>query len=219
MVSLHEYWSSFREELIATSLILVVAVGGSFFILNRLISPPASTPTMTNDEAASQIAAAVKGHQEERVLGDEVTSAPQVTILPTQISTLSLSPTVNPYMSEVFYGNGGMYEYDQYKFGINSPRIVFDARDVSSRKFVVDIALTNKTVTTGLVSGLSATIIKDGTVIVPNAALSVSETKVIMPGQTIDFQAKLSLIEGTDVSVISFRPGNGAPAVEHVLRP
>lgn len=215
----NHYWSSFREELVATSLILMVAVGGSFFILNRLVSPPTNTvKPLSQSQASQQIADAINHPpSENQVLGSQSEPNPEATT-PSPLPTTVLQPTINPYSTEVFYGTGGLYQYDGYKLGLNSPRIVFDARDTSSRKLVIDVVLTNNKVNSGIQNSLTGTIIKDGIVIVPQAAMSVSEAKVVMPGETLSFQAKLSLIEGTDVSIISFRPP-GATPVEHILRP
>jgi hypothetical protein len=206
----NNYWSSFRDELIATSLVLVVAVGGSFFILNRLVAPKKVEFTPT--EAASEITKQVLGQQSDQAVETTVTVAPTLkAIIPT--------PTDNPYTSEVFYGTGGMYQYEGYTFSLNSPRIQFDARETNARKLLVDMVLTNNNISAGLQNSVTATIIKDGVVIVPQAAMSVTETKIVLPGETLNFQAKLSLIEGTDVSIISFKPAGSLPVVEHILRP
>jgi hypothetical protein len=216
---MNDYWSSFKEELIATSLVLVVAVGGSFFVLNQIIKPPAPKPSLTN-QAADEIVSAIENNQNGTVLGNEIGSVmPVPTFLPSTAPTVITTPTSSPYASEVFYGVGGLYETEQYKFGINSPRLAFDAREPASRKFIVDLVLTNKNVPPGLQNAMTATIVKDGVVIVPKAAMSVTEAKVVMPGETLEYQARLSLIEGTDISVISFDPNNGIAPITHVLRP
>jgi hypothetical protein len=216
----NNYWSDYREELIATSLVLVVAVGGSFFILHRLVSPtPPQTPALSQPQASQEIADVINQNRQAQVLGNQTTGeTPVVTGTPSLAPTVPAQPTGDPYLTEVFYGTGGLYQYDGYKLGLNSPRMVIDARDTSSRKLVIDMVLTNNSVASGLQNNLTGTIIKDGIVIVPQAAMSVTESKVVMPGETFNFQAKLSLIEGTDVSIISFRPP-GAQPVEHILRP
>jgi hypothetical protein len=33
-------WDSFRDELIATSMVLVVAMSGSFYVAHRVMNPP-----------------------------------------------------------------------------------------------------------------------------------------------------------------------------------
>jgi hypothetical protein len=214
---LKDYWSSFREELVATSLVLVVAAGGSFFIINKMVNGQTITPpsdeAVRRAEMENQIAQATN-----QVLGIE--TAPTISVTPglSPQPTLMLSPTSNPFNSELTYGTGGLYETEQYKLGISTPRIMFDARDMTSRKFVVDMTLTNKTVTNGLSNAITASIVKDGVVIVPNAAMSVSDAKVIMPSESVTYQGRLSLIEGTDVSLIRFSPSGLSP-VEHVLRP
>jgi len=210
------YWSSFREELVATSLVLVVAVGGSFFVLDRLTRHDESKPLSKKEpETVEEILGEVMGESDELV---ESEIKPKVTVsVPSP--TPEMKPTENPYMSEVFYGTGGLYQNDKYTLGINSPRLIFDARDTGARKLVVNISLTNKSITAGIQTNLSATIIKDGTVIVPKAAMSVSETKMVLPGESFDYEARISLIEGTDVSLLTFKAGDNEVQIEHILRP
>ena len=203
-MNLSDYWSSFREELIATSLVLVVATGGSFFIINKMVNGTADQPK--NEDLTNQ------------VLGIETAPTLPATLTPPPPPSITVMPSGNPFISELTYGTGGLYETDQYKLGISNPRIVFDAREMASRKFVVDLTLSNKAIPGGLSNALSAAIVKDGVVIVPEAAVSVSEAKVLMPAETVAYQGRLSLIEGTDVSLIRFSP-SGLPPIEHVLRP
>lgn len=209
------YWSSFREELVATSLVLVVAVGGSFFVLDRLTKSNDKPIAKKEPETVEEILGEVMGDTDEVAMESEKA---QVT-LAVPSPTPDLKPTENPYMSEVFYGTGGLYQNEKFTLGINSPRLIFDARDTGARKLVVNVALTNKAVATGIQTNLSATIIKDGVVIVPKAAMSVSETKIVLPGESFDYEARISLIEGTDVSLLTFKAGENEVPIEHILRP
>lgn len=209
-------WESFREELVATSMVMVVTIGGSFYLLNILVSPKVmeEKPEPTKSPAHQVVEGMVQvlGQYDQPSL--KPTSMP-VTIVPSPVAN---SPTPDPYQSEVFYGVGGLYEYDEYRMEINSPRLTFDARSSDKRKLLIDIVITNKTVTEGMNTILTASVVKDGVIIVPAAALSVSESKIIMPGQTYSFQARLSLIESTDVKEISYKPVS-APITIHTLLP
>jgi hypothetical protein len=156
------------------------------------------------------------------VLGQEVT-LPELAITPTPNPSLtpvpSAPPTQNPFRSEVYYGTGGLYESEEYKLSLASPRLSFDARDMQSRMFEVDVTLINNKVVEGLPTQLSATIVKDGVVIVPNAAMSVSSNTIVPAGQQQAFTARLSLIEGTDVSLVHYLPAGKVSPVDHILRP
>jgi hypothetical protein len=121
--------------------------------------------------------------------------------------------------AEVFYGVGGVYEFEDFELVINSPRIVFDVQESESRTFVIDAVLRNKSVEDGLLNRLSASIVKDGNVIVPGAALSVTESRRVYPGEQLTFEARISLIEGTDVKKIFFEPTETSSQVDHELRP
>ena len=209
-------WESFREELVATAMVMVVTVGGSFYLLNLLVSPnqldekiePTKSPAHQVVEGMVQ----VLGQYDSPTI---IPTIIPVTTIPTQLTS---SPTPDPYISEVFYGVGGLYEYDSYRMEINSPRLTFDARNSNNRKLLVDIVITNKTVVEGMNTILTASVVKDGVIIVPAAALSVSESKIIMPGQAYNFQARLSLIESTDVKEITYKPAT-APVTIHTLLP
>jgi hypothetical protein len=90
---------------------------------------------------------------------------------------------------------------------------------MQSRMFEVDVTLINNKVVEGLPTQLSATIVKDGVVIVPNAAMSVSSNTIVPAGQQQAFTARLSLIEGTDVSLVHYLPAGKVSPVDHILRP
>ncbi len=209
-MQLTNYWSGFRDELVATSLVLVVAMGGSFFIVHQLLAPP----EMDSPEQSAT-------HENGDVLGstgEEMKSPP--TIVVTGAATIPVvSPTINDFLTTILFGVGGEYEGDSYKIEVINPRLEFDARTNLSRKFLVDIRLTNKSVAGGLFPTFTAAIMKDGVVIVPAAALSVSPQGLVLPGQTTAFTARLSLIEGTDIHEISYKPGGDLPNVSHALNP
>jgi hypothetical protein len=215
-------WDSFRDELIATSMVFAIAIGGSFYFAHKLTQshPDAADeppePTQTQAQAAMQEMVKVLGEQSGE---DQPTPMPTPTPMPITESLPPLpSPTGDPYYTEVFYGVGGLYDYEGYRLEITSPRIVFDARNISSRKLIVDMVLYNKTVEPALTNKLTASIVKDGVVIVPEAAMSLSETAFIKPQEKITFQARISLIESTDVKELFFKPDQQPPAI-HLLLP
>lgn len=204
------YWWSFREELFATAIVLMVAVAGSFFVISRVFSPPTSTITQNKLDLEDTTSGKVLG--QETLIATPI--MPTATLFPTSVP----SPTVNPFDSEVFYGTGGLYDYDEYTLEFASPRISFDARNPQTRRFLVDVTLTNKNVAQGLQPLIQATIVKDGVAIVPQAPLSLKDFSLVLPGEKKTFLGRLSLIEGTDVSLIRFTP-DGLTPIEHILRP
>jgi hypothetical protein len=215
-------WDSFRDELIATSMVFIIAMAGSFYFAHKLTQPPVTTPdvppepTQTQAQAAMQEMVKVLGEQSE-----ETSPTPLPTPTPAETSEQMPplpSPTGDPYYTEVFYGVGGLYDYDSYRLEITSPRIVFDARNISSRKMIVDMVLYNKTVEPAMSNKVTASIVKDGVVIVPETAMSLSETVFIKPQEKITFQARISLIESTDVKQLFFKPDQQPPSI-HMLLP
>ena len=68
-----------------------------------------------------------------------------------------------------------------------------------------------------MLNRIKASIVKDGNIIVPEAALSLSESRRIMVGEQLTFEARMSLIEGTDVREIFFKPEETDQYVEHGL--
>jgi len=111
-----------------------------------------------------------------------------------------------------------MYDYEEYKLQIDSPRISFNLKEPGKRKFLVDCTLTNNTVTGGLPNQIFASIIKDGNIIVPKTALSVKDNLVLKPGETKTFTGSLAIIEATDVKEIIFEPLGQMPKIIHPLK-
>jgi len=210
--------SGYREELIATSLVLGLSVTGTFYMAHRYLTPTQITPAETgSNQGDGQKDKGVILGEKDSTISQITTATP--TLLPTDspIPTAS-TPTTSPQMTEVFYGEGGLYEYESYRLEIKSPRIVFDVQKMSERKFVVDVVLTNYSVTGGLANALTVSIEKDGNLIVPSAALSLSENRMVKIGETMHYQAKISLIEGTDVRELIFKPAQLTES-KHLLSP
>lgn len=213
------WWDSFKEELIAIGLILMITTFGVFFITAKIVSPKKSTetqllPTKTQAQVAMDEMAKVLGEQQIE---------PTRMLTPTmelEIEMASATPTsvLGPEVVEVFYGVGGLYDNEIYRLEINSPRLTWESAKQGSRKLIIDVTLYNKTASSGFSNNLTASIIKDGVIIAPKAALSVSQSAILYPKEKISFQARLSLIEGTDVREIFFEP-SGSPATAHLLLP
>jgi hypothetical protein len=218
---LSSYWQGFRDELVITCLVLVVASIGTGVVLWKRQANPAVAPPASSEAILKEMERVINQRNGGEVAGsstDGVASTLAPTLVPTS-GPVEPSVTPDPYQTQVFYGAGGQYMHEEYSLYLSSPRIEFDVRNSASRKFVVSVSLANHSISGGIQNILSAVVIKDGAVLVPKAYLSNSESKVLMPGESLDFTARLSLIEGTDISQIDYTPGGGVIPVQHVLRP
>lgn len=213
----HKIWDSFRDELVATGFVLIAATVGSFWFVRtlfsreELIAGPPPTPTQTIAQKTMSEMVKVLGEKNEPEISESQ-------IVPTvEVLTPEATPTGNVTKSEVLYGVGGLYENSAYRLEINSPRLVEETSGNGSRKLVVDLVLYNKAVSDGLPNQVSASIVKDGVIIVPDAAMSLSESVVVKPNEKISYQAKISLITGTDVKEFHYKPINLPPIVHQLL--
>ncbi len=201
----NKFTTGFGDELIATALVLIVGMGGSFYLLEKgVFSGTEEQP------AVIQI----------KTLGISDANGNPVILpspLPPSATPLPL-PTLAPDVVTVPFGQEGVYDYEQYHLEIGTPHFEFKSSN-SNRKFVATIKLTNYNVEAGLPNRLSATLIKDGKVIQQQVSLSLSESKTLAPKETATYNASLSLIEGTDISEVIFSPGSGLPESIHVLNP
>jgi len=203
------YLSHFREELMASGMVLLLIVSASFFTVSRIlnVSPGVKGQDNSTQEAITDLTATPPAG---KVLGQEVVEKRPTESLPT--------PTIDPLDSEVPFGTGGEYDYDQYSITLTNPRLTFNMKDTATRKFLVEITLANKNIAAGLPNQVYASIVKDGNIIVPKAALSTNESKVLMPGENQTFEARLSLIEATDVKEVIFAPTGDLPQIVHPLQ-
>jgi hypothetical protein len=200
----NKFTTGFGDELVATALVLVLGMGGSFYLLNKGVFGQEEQP------AVIQI----------KTLGvSDQNGNPVVLPSPVPPSGTPLPlPTLAPDVVTVPFGQEGVYDYEQYHLEIGTPHFEFKT-SINNRKFVASIKLTNYSVDAGLPNRLSATLIKDGKVIQQQVSLSLSESKALAPKETATYNASLSLIEGTDISEIIFSPGSGLPESIHVLNP
>lgn len=196
-------WGGFRDEMIATAMTLSLLVVGSFILTERTINPKSflfstkSTPSATPQTlGVSDVAPAV------------IEPTPQPTLSP---------PTPPVDLAEVVYGQDGDYDFEGYSISFRNPRITFEAKTNAKRKLWVNIWVKNKSIAEGIVTKLTASIIKDGEVIVPTAALNIPNPRKLNLGEEVSFEASLSLIEGTDVRELKFKPGNGIAEASHFL--
>ena len=205
--------NNYKEEMIATAMVLIVAVTGSFFVLDKMVN---GDDREGIDEVPQVIVSPAETLQDSTVLG-ESDEGNKKSAIPS--ITPGASPTANPFESEISYGVGGTYEFDEYKMEILNPRIQFDSRKVESRKFLIEVKLRNIMSEGGMPNQIKAEIVKDGSVIVPSAAMSVSEVMLLKPGEVGEFTAKLSLIDGTDVRKIMFKVDESTPELVHEFIP
>lgn len=215
----HNLWGGYRDELIATALVLSLGVFGTFFLTAAMLRDPeveaAKAAASKKPETEAQAALRELGE----VLGQGTqNNQPVERPTPTRSLVLTPTPTIGPYDTEVIYGSGGQYLNGSYELLIQNPKISFDARNSVSRKFVVEMVIRNISVEAGITNRLTASIVKDGIMIVPKAAMSVSESKLIRPGEQLTFEARISLIDGTDVKELFFEPDQVGEWVTHQLQ-
>jgi uncharacterized protein YbcI len=216
------FWSSFREEIVITSLLLGVMVISTFFLAS-LLFPSAEKDPVTSEDKSEEVAkqideamALVLGEQTAENQSNLNTNTPNTT----PSLTVTLAPTVvlTPLDTEIVFGSEGHYSFDDYTFAVTRPRIGFNAQDGNNKKFIADIRIKNNTLTQGLPMDIKAEVVKDGSIIVPQVVLSLTESKILMPGEEIVTQARLSLIDGTEVSKIFFSPLGAKEKVTHILQ-
>jgi len=201
----NKFTTGFGDELVATALVLILGLGGSFYLLDRGIFTD-------NQEAPAVIQIKTLGVSDQNGNSIQPTQAQVPSATPLPIPTLAADVITVPF------GQEGVYDYEQYHLEIGTPHFEFKDSN-SNRKFVATIKLLNYSFDAGLSNRMSATLIKDGKVIQQQVSLSLSESKVVMPDETIIYTVSLSLIEGTDISEIIFTPGSGLPETIHVLNP
>lgn len=213
------HYRNYKEELIATALVLVVASGGSFFILSQ-VRPVEKT--------------AVDGERQEQVLGeqtqeeeggiDEVAMSPTPT--PTSTPTPTPKPTPEPVIveasstpitnqvAEYLVADDRAIETGAYILELKNIKMV--AKGSRTKSLKLEAVLKNKSASEGLKNQLTVSIVKDGNEIAPSAIMSVSESKTVMPEEQLTFTASISLIDGTDVKAIKYNPGvDGVEEIEY----
>lgn len=200
------YKSNFKEELIATAMLMGLVITGSFILAYRSINQP-KQPELSIDSEAEVLGTTktIEG-EVNNVISELITPAPtptpKPTLKPIASSSAAQTPQYDTTIIEQPYGLGGEYDNDWYRLTITNPRLIVS----SSRTFKVGVVLANKTVEIGLKNRLSATIIKDGQVIAESAPFSLSESATAYPGEQISFTATMSLISGTDVARVKYLP-------------
>jgi hypothetical protein len=198
-------WGGFRDELVATAMTLSLVVLGSFIFTERLIN---------RDTIVKEVNSAASPSESQTLVAQDVSPTPLPTLLPLTPSTASEGAIV---YTEVPYGQDGDYDFAEYTISFRNPRIVFDAKTNSRRKLMVSVWIKNKIVVEGIESKLTASIIKDGVVIVPNAALHIPSSRLLGANEEGTFEASISLIEGTDVRELKYAPSENLPKASHFL--
>ncbi len=203
-------WQQYRDELTTMGLVFMVSAVGLFFVTSRFLEDASDKSAEVLSPTPSPLP----------VLGiSEVPTAPpsptvKLGIITPTIKLDEISPSPTPV--QVPYGQEGAYAYESYQIEFMNPRLVF-GNGANNRRFTVDVVIKNISFAAGLSNALTAEIVKDGNVIVPEAPLSVSESKLILPGQKLSFTARLSLIDGTDVVSLRYSPDQ-LPETKHELQ-
>jgi hypothetical protein len=199
-------WGGYRDELVATAMTLSLVVFGSFILTERMIG---GTAPLT--ETASPLPP-----NQTQTLGISDTAPTPVTQINSVAKTSTASEGAVVY-TEVPYGQDGDYDFSEYTISFRNPRIVFDAKTNSRRKLLVNVWIKNKMVVEGIDSKLMASIIKDGVVIVPNAAMYIPSSRLLGVNEEGMFEASINLIEGTDVRELKYTPSENLPKASHFL--
>jgi hypothetical protein len=199
-------WGGFRDELVATAMTLSLVVLGSFILTERLVNRGsiAEASAVPTPEAITQ------------TLGvSDVAPTPLPTL--TALTAPSFASEGAVVFSEVPYGRDEDFDYADYAIRFRNPRIMYDSKTNTKRKFIVDVMLKNKLVADGIPVKMYASIVKNGVVIVPNAALYIPGTGTVAVGLEGTYQASISLIDGTDVREIKYAASETLPKTSHFL--
>lgn len=200
-------FGGYRDEMLATMMTLTLVVMVSFIAVSRMMGQTEDSVEMIEAEP-----------QQEQLLGvvDEPTPAPiESALLLAEEETEATEGAI--VYSVVPFGEDALFEYDEYSVELTSPRIVFDAATNTKRRLLVDVVFKNRAVEAGLPVKMTVSIVKDGTVIVPAAALYLPQSRTLAVGEMYQGIASIALIEATDAREIQYNPGNELPVVSHFL--
>jgi len=209
-------WSGYRDELIATAMTLSLLVLGSFLVTEKVFLHPVPKPKKL------AVVAEPSSVPQPQTLGvQDVAPTPSPSLTPFQLASLksvAASEGARVY-SEVPYGEDGYVEYPGYVVTYKNPRISFDKTTNLKRQFLVDLTVENRSLAEGIDVRLTASIVKDGKVIIQDAALSLPDSRALGMGEKLVTTASLGLIEGTDLRELKFKPGHDLPMASHFLNP
>ncbi len=210
------YSSEFRDELIVTGLVLVLAASSSYFFLDQVLFEQKEAGI--SEESVKGILDTLEQANVENDQNIGLNPENQALISETTLESPSPTPSPSPSPSptpienvvEIPLGSGKNFENEYYKANFSAPRLVSG----NSTVFKVDVVLANISIgDEGFINRLHATIIKDGEVLISEAAMNNTELKTVKVGEQITFTASMSLVPGTDVSEVRFAPGDEYPVV------
>ncbi len=224
----------FRDELVATAMTLSLLIVGSFVLTDRVFfasKNPAEEKVIADAVVNPQTLGATDVQPEvinamptpsplpDPLMTVTASSAGEIASSSALVASASAVTEGSMVISEVPFGEDGTYDFAAYTITFSNPHIVFDATDKIKRKLIVDVSLYNKSVLEGLDARVSASIVKDGIVIVPKAAMHVTNRQMVGVNQTLLFQAEINLVEATDVRELRYEPGGDLPSASHFLYP
>ena len=208
----YNLWNGFRDELIATAMTLSLLVLGSFLVTETTLMHGRKQSQKVDQALAMPT-------NNPQTLGVTDTALPPPTPEPETVKTNTIQSTQSANLVEVPYGEDQDFDYPAYSMSFRFPRISFEEKTNNRRKLLVTVWIKNKEVQAGLKPRLTASIVKDGIVIVPAALMYASESRTLAVGEELSFTASLSLIEATDVRELKFKPGNDIPETSYFLYP
>lgn len=208
----------FRDELLATALVLVVAISGSYFFLGKLLVDDSRQDPELVLGAIEK--AMDEANETDEVVEGENSANTDETEGVVDTTTASPSPEPSPSPSpkqivnivEIPVGLPEKIENDFYMMDFSDGRIITS----NTRKYAVKIVLANKIIEDGIKnSPVKAVIKKDGKVLTADAPLRISEIATVKPGEQITFSASINLMEGTQVEKLLYRPSSLYPLTEY----
>lgn len=216
MVVLNNHSRGFREEMIATAVIISITVMGSFILLGQFTPNQKKTKSAVLGSTSQQSETPTHTKPTEQNQND-VSNNPELETMPTPTPTPTVTPTPTPDQQKrtIPYGVDQEFENDYYKVTFSNPRVIAG----TSRLFKVDVIVANIAVDAGIKNTLKAGLTLNGNNLSSTAPMTASETQTIMPKQQLTFEASISLPENVDIDEVIVEPGNELPEITYKLAP
>jgi len=217
---MRRHYQGYKDEMMATGVVLTIGVMGTFFILGQVKPIPKPDKMSVNDQQVLGAQTTEVSETQVAAVTATPTATPPPTPLPTptpQIVITETTPVPTPQQeAEYLVADDKEFENDKYILSFTNIRMYTKGSNV--RSFKADAVLANKSVSEGLPNRLTVSIVKDGNVIATSAFMSLSESKTVKPGEKITFAASISLIAGTDVEKLMYHPDvGGVDGVEYQI--
>lgn len=218
---MRNHYQGYKDEMIATGVVLAIGVVGTFFVLSQV--KPIPKPEEVSSENQQVLGAQTDTTTNVQPESETGTPIPTLTPIPTppptptpQVVIAESTPTATQEPeAEYLVADDKEFENDKYILSLKNVRMYIKG---SIRTFKVNVVLANKSASEGLPNRLTVAIVKDGNEIASSAYMSISEAKTVKPGEKITYSASISLIAGTDVEKLMYHPtADGVDGVEYQI--